>query len=117
VEYDAEQPHTALHNQAPAVYKAKWLQIQEVQATSDELFKWPNVWVRIKRTWANLPSGPEKGCSSYAILAAQTITLRVTNAVIATTNVGHLSHFAQAALWPDITSTQLRHGRKASYEG
>jgi putative transposase len=35
VEYNTERPHTALHNQAPAVYKAKWLQIQEVQAVSD----------------------------------------------------------------------------------
>jgi putative transposase len=35
VEYNTERPHTALHNQAPAVYKANWIQIQEVQAASD----------------------------------------------------------------------------------
>jgi hypothetical protein len=38
-------------------------------------------------------------------LAAQVITLGVTDAVIATTDVGHLSRFAPAALWPDITAT------------
>jgi putative transposase len=35
VEYNTERPHTALHNQAPAVYKATWLQNQEVQTVSD----------------------------------------------------------------------------------
>ena len=35
------------------------------------------------------------------ILAAQAITLGATDVVIATTNVGHLSRFAPATLWPD----------------
>jgi putative transposase len=35
VEYNTERPHMALHNQAPAVYKAKWIQMREVQAVSD----------------------------------------------------------------------------------
>jgi putative transposase len=35
VEYNTERPHTALHYQAPAIYKAAWLQNQEVQSVSD----------------------------------------------------------------------------------
>jgi putative transposase len=35
VEYNTERPHTALPNQAPAVYKATWLQNQEAQTASD----------------------------------------------------------------------------------
>jgi putative transposase len=35
VEYNTERPHTALHSQAPAAYKADWIQIQEVQAASE----------------------------------------------------------------------------------
>jgi hypothetical protein len=38
-------------------------------------------------------------------LAAQVITLGVTDAVMAVMNVGHLSRFVPAALWPDITAT------------
>lgn len=36
------------------------------------------------------------------ILAAQAITLRLPNTVIATTNVGHLTSFAAAELWQNI---------------
>jgi len=34
-EYNTERPHTALQHQAPAIYKATWLQNQEVQTISD----------------------------------------------------------------------------------
>lgn len=30
VDYNTERPHTALHNQAPAVYRATWIQTQEI---------------------------------------------------------------------------------------
>jgi hypothetical protein len=46
VESKTERPHTALHTQAPAVYQANGIQIQAVQAVSDEPVKWINVWVR-----------------------------------------------------------------------
>ena len=48
------------------------------------------------------PTADDKALDGDVILAAQIITLGVTDAVIATTNVGHLSRFAPAALWPDI---------------
>ncbi len=37
------------------------------------------------------------------ILAAQAVTLGAADAVIATTNVGHLSRFAPAELWQNIS--------------
>jgi transposase InsO family protein len=35
VEYNTERPHTALRHQAPAEYKAHWLQTREIQTASD----------------------------------------------------------------------------------
>jgi putative transposase len=35
VDYNSERSHSVLHCQAPAVYKATWLQNQEVQTASD----------------------------------------------------------------------------------
>jgi predicted nucleic acid-binding protein len=48
------------------------------------------------------PTADDKALDGDVILAAQAITLGVADVVIATTNVGHLSRFAPAALWPDI---------------
>ncbi|MFO1433934.1 MAG: nuclease [Candidatus Competibacteraceae bacterium] len=50
------------------------------------------------------PTADDKTLDGDVILAAQAITLGVVDIVIATTNVGHLSRFAPAALWPDITA-------------
>jgi predicted nucleic acid-binding protein len=50
------------------------------------------------------PTADDKALDGDVILAAQAITLGTTEVVIATTNVGHLSRFAPAALWPDITT-------------
>lgn len=36
------------------------------------------------------------------ILLGQTVTFGAPDFVIATTNIGHLSRFATAELWPDI---------------
>lgn len=49
------------------------------------------------------PTADDKALDGDVILAAQARTLDVANVVIATTNVGHLSRFVPAALWPDIT--------------
>lgn len=48
------------------------------------------------------PTADEKALDGDVILAAQAITLGVRDVAIATTNVGHLSRFAPANLWPDI---------------
>ncbi len=50
------------------------------------------------------PTADDKALDGDMILAAQAVTLGVADVVIATTNVGHLSRFASAALWPDITA-------------
>lgn len=50
------------------------------------------------------PTADEKALDGDVILAAQALTLGVVDVVIATTNVGHLSRFAPAALWPDLTA-------------
>lgn len=42
------------------------------------------------------------------ILAAQAVTLTVPGIVIATTNVSHLSRFAPADLWSNITADEQR---------
>jgi hypothetical protein len=51
------------------------------------------------------PTADDKALDGDVILAAQAMTLGVANVGIATTNVGHLSRFAPAALWPDIPGT------------
>ena len=48
------------------------------------------------------PTADDKALDGDMILAAQAMTLGATDVVIATTNVGHLSRFAPAALWLDI---------------
>ncbi len=58
-------------------------------------------WARARQQ--GQPTADDKALDGDVILAAQAITLGVMDIVIATTNVGHLSRFAPAALWPDIT--------------
>jgi predicted nucleic acid-binding protein len=48
------------------------------------------------------PTAGDKTIDGDMILVAQAITMRTTNVVIATTNVGHLSRFAPADLWQNI---------------
>ena len=48
------------------------------------------------------PTAEDKALDGDVILAAQAMTIGVTDVTVATTNVGHLSRFAPAALWPDI---------------
>ena len=49
------------------------------------------------------PTAGDKTIDGDVILAAQAKTLGVIDFVIATTNVGHLSRFAEADLWQNIT--------------
>lgn len=46
----------------------------------------------------------DKNIDADVILAAQAATLGISDVVIATTNVRHLSRFVPAELWPDITA-------------
>ncbi len=49
------------------------------------------------------PTAGDKTLDGDMILAAQAMTLGVSEVIIATTNVGHLSRFVPAALWQDIS--------------
>lgn len=48
------------------------------------------------------PTAPDLALDADVILAGQAVTLRETNIVVATTNVGHLSRFVPADLWRNI---------------
>lgn len=48
------------------------------------------------------PTAGDKTIDGDMILVAQTMTLEVSDVVIATTNIGHLSRFATAELWQNI---------------
>ncbi len=48
------------------------------------------------------PTAADPALDGDVILAAQATTLGTPDVIIATTNVGHLSRFAPAALWQDI---------------
>ena len=48
------------------------------------------------------PTADDKALDGDVILCAQAITLGVTDVVIASTNVAHLSHFAPADVWQNI---------------
>jgi hypothetical protein len=50
-----------------------------------------------------LPTAAPTSIDADVILAAQGVTLGVKDFVVATTNVGHLSRFVRAELWPDVT--------------
>lgn len=48
------------------------------------------------------PTAGDKALDGDVILAGQAITLEVSDVVVATTNVGHLSRFVPAELWQNI---------------
>ncbi|WP_413165477.1 PIN domain-containing protein [Capilliphycus salinus ALCB114379] len=49
------------------------------------------------------PTAGDKTIDADMILVAQAVTLGVSDVVIATTNVGHLSRFVSADLWQNIS--------------
>jgi predicted nucleic acid-binding protein len=48
------------------------------------------------------PTAADKALDADVILAAQVLTLSVTNSVVATTNLRHLSRFVVAEVWQNI---------------
>jgi hypothetical protein len=49
-----------------------------------------------------LPTAEDKAIDGDVILAAQAMTLGLPDAVVATTNIGHLSRFVPADFWQNI---------------
>ena len=48
------------------------------------------------------PTADDRALDGDVILAAQVATMESAEVIVATTNVGHLSRYVQAALWRDI---------------
>lgn len=58
------------------------------------------LWAQVRRL--GRPTSGAEALDADAILAAQAVTLGVSNTTIATTNLSHLSRFATAELWENI---------------
>lgn len=75
--------------------------------TTEAFLKAADFWAEARRS--GLPTADKLALDADVLLAAQAATLRPSEwdradarVVIATTNVGHLSRFAEAQLWQDI---------------
>jgi predicted nucleic acid-binding protein len=60
------------------------------------------LWARTRQQ--GRPTADDRALDGDVILAAQVLTSSYPDAVIATTNVGHLALFTRAALWTDLSS-------------
>jgi predicted nucleic acid-binding protein len=76
--------------------------LEYLPLTTAAMRKAAEFWAQARRQ--SRPTADDKALDGDVILSAQAMTLGITDVVIATTNVGHLSRFAPAALWPDITA-------------
>jgi predicted nucleic acid-binding protein len=71
--------------------------------TDDALRLGCKLWAQARH--AGTPTADPKELDCDVLIAAQALTMGVpaSDLIIATTNVGHLSQFAAADLWPNIT--------------
>jgi predicted nucleic acid-binding protein len=60
------------------------------------------LWARTRQQ--GKPTADNRALDGDVILAAQVLTAKFSAAIVATTNVGHLSLFVPAALWTDIAA-------------
>ncbi len=74
--------------------------LEYLPLTTEAMRMAADFWAQARQQGA--PTADDKALDGDVILAAQAGTLGSRNVVIATTNVGHLSRFTPAALWPDI---------------
>lgn len=59
-----------------------------------------DLWAQVRRS--GRPTAADQALDADVILGAQALTCGEVDFVIATTNVGHLSRFAPAEIWPKI---------------
>jgi predicted nucleic acid-binding protein len=75
--------------------------LEYVPITTVEMRKAAELWAKARQKGE--PTAGDNTIDADIILAAQTLTLPFPNAVVATTNVGHLSRFCLADAWANIT--------------
>ncbi len=79
------------------------LGLNYLPVTTETLLLAADLWAKSRRR--GQPTGDPKKLDIDVILAAQALLLPVSlsDLIVATSNVGHLSQFVPAALWSDIT--------------
>lgn len=75
--------------------------IEYLPITTDAMRKAALFWAQARQQ--GQPTAGDKTIDGDMILIAQAVTLSVSNLIIATTNVGHLSRFIKADLWQNIS--------------
>ena len=74
--------------------------VEYLPLTTAAMRKAAELWVQVRQQ--GRPTADPKEIDGDVILAAQTLLLGNADAVVATTNVGHLSRFVAAKYWQDI---------------
>jgi predicted nucleic acid-binding protein len=69
--------------------------------TTDAMRKAADLWAEARKT--GQPTASNAALDGDVILAAQTLTAFEAKAIIATSNVAHLTRFARADVWSNIT--------------
>lgn len=75
-------------------------QLEYLPLSTDAIRQAATFWAEARKS--GQPTADDKALDGDVILAAQAAILGGADVVIATTNVGHLSRFTPASLWPEI---------------
>lgn len=74
--------------------------LEYLPISTDAMRKAAELWAQARQQ--GQPTASDKTIDGDMILIAQTMTLGIVEAVIATTNIGHLSRFITADSWQNI---------------
>lgn len=77
------------------------LQVEYLPITTTAMRQAAEFWAEARQQ--GYPTSNDKNIDGDVILAAQAITLGVSDFVVATTNIKHLARFVPAELWQDIS--------------
>jgi len=76
-------------------------QLEYLPLTTATMRRAAEYWAAARQ--AGVPTAGPAEIDADVILAAQADTLGEPNTIVATANLGHLSRFVRAELWPNIT--------------